>query len=124
LKGAIAMAKYEAPQHSLGEGDWFIHAPARGLLQLGVLRLHGDTDKPSFYKIAEIEDNEQEEYNAALLCAAPQLLATLQDAMAWFSKLQDWSGVGDPDLQRYSAALKAATTPYKPGSRMDDGRDW
>ena len=114
----------EEIKHSQGEGDWFIHAPARGLLQLGALRLSGDTDQPSFYKIAEIEDNEEEAYNAALLCAAPLLLAALRHAMAWFAKLQDWSGVGDPDLQRYSAAIKAATTPYKPGARMDDGRDW
>lgn len=56
--------------------------------------------------------NEQREYtvdaNRTLIAAAPDLLEALKDAMTWFSKLEDWSGVGDPDLDKYRAAIAKA----------------
>lgn len=36
------------------------------------------------------------------------LLDALEDAMRWFGKLKDWSGVGDPDIDKYRAAIKKA----------------
>lgn len=47
--------------------------------------------------------------NARLISAAPDLLEALQSAVAWFSRLEDWSGVGDPDIQKYQAAITKAT---------------
>ena len=35
------------------------------------------------------------------------LLEALKDAVQWFSKLEDWSGVGDPNIDVYTAAIKA-----------------
>ena len=35
------------------------------------------------------------------------LLEALKDAMQWFSRLQDWSGTGDPNLEMYRAAIAA-----------------
>jgi len=40
--------------------------------------------------------------------AAPLLLEALEDAMQWFSKLKDWSGVGDPNVKMYSKAIALA----------------
>ena len=47
--------------------------------------------------------------NARLIAAAPDLLDALEDAMAWFANLDDWSGVGDPDIEKYRAAIQKAT---------------
>jgi len=55
------------------------------------------------------EANIEEEANAKLIAAAPDLLEALKNAMEWFKKLDDWSGVGDPDIEKYIAAIKKAT---------------
>lgn len=47
--------------------------------------------------------------NARLIAAAPELLNALQDAMRWFGALEDWRGVGDPNIEMYRAAIKEAT---------------
>lgn len=47
--------------------------------------------------------------NARLFAAAPDLLDALEDAMTWFAKLDDWSGVEDPDIEKYRAAIQRAT---------------
>lgn len=52
---------------------------------------------------------EEARANARLIAAAPEMLEALQDAMRWFSKLDDWSGVGDPDIAKYEAAIAKAT---------------
>lgn len=49
------------------------------------------------------------EANARLIAAAPELLDALQDAMRWFAKLEDWCGVGDPNIEKYRAAIAKAT---------------
>lgn len=49
-----------------------------------------------------------DEADAHLIAAAPTLLEALQDAIEWFSKLKDWSGVGDPDIEKYRAAIRKA----------------
>jgi hypothetical protein len=52
-----------------------------------------------------------------------ELLTAMQDAVSWFKQLQDWSGVGDPNLDQYLAAIaKAKGEEYKP-NRIDRNRE-
>ena len=53
-------------------------------------------------------DLSERDSNARLIAAAPEILEALEDAMAWFTKLEDWSGVGDPDIEKYQAAIEKA----------------
>lgn len=46
--------------------------------------------------------------DARLISAAPDLLEALEDAVSWFCQLDDWSGVGDPNIGKYKAAIAKA----------------
>jgi hypothetical protein len=37
-----------------------------------------------------------------------ELLKALEDAVSWFKQVQDWSGIGDPNLDQYRAAIAKA----------------
>lgn len=50
----------------------------------------------------------ENEANARVIAAAPDLLCEAEKAMAWFSKLTDWTGVGDPDIDGLRAAINKA----------------
>ena len=52
------------------------------------------------------QEMEEIEENARLIAAAPDLLDALEDAVKWFSKLDDWSGVGDPNIEKYVDAIE------------------
>lgn len=47
-------------------------------------------------------------HDARVIAAAPDLLEQAEKALAWFLKLQDWSGVGDPDIDGLRAAINKA----------------
>lgn len=46
--------------------------------------------------------------DAQLISAAPELLEALMNVSKWFSKLEDWNGVGDPDLDQIKQAIQKA----------------
>ena len=46
--------------------------------------------------------------NARLIAAAPDLLESLEDAMRWVGSLTDWAGAGDPDVEKWRAAIAKA----------------
>jgi len=46
--------------------------------------------------------------NSYLFAASLDMYEALKDAMKWFSKLDDWSGVGDPAIEMYRAAIAKA----------------
>lgn len=46
--------------------------------------------------------------DACLIASAPDLLDALEEVMRWFGKLEDWTGVGDPDIDAWRAAIKKA----------------
>ncbi|MBR8657293.1 hypothetical protein KDH83_28650 [Achromobacter sp. Marseille-Q0513] len=46
--------------------------------------------------------------DANLIAASPELLAQAEKHLAWLSKLTDWTGVGDPDVDGLIAAIAKA----------------
>lgn len=48
------------------------------------------------------------EADAILMAASPDLLEALEDAVNWFRQLKDWCGVGDPNIEKYQAAIAKA----------------
>ncbi|MEJ1438496.1 MAG: hypothetical protein RPU61_14505 [Candidatus Sedimenticola sp. (ex Thyasira tokunagai)] len=55
--------------------------------------------------VAEIIHSEAD---AVLMAESKNLLEALESAVEWFKKLDDWSGVGDPDLDQMQAAIAKA----------------
>ncbi|WP_334159592.1 hypothetical protein [Achromobacter insolitus] len=51
---------------------------------------------------------ERQEADAALIAAAPELLAQAEKHLAWLSKLTDWAGADDPDLDGLRSAIAKA----------------
>lgn len=47
--------------------------------------------------------------NALLIAAAPEVAESLQEALRWIGSLTDWAGAGDPDVEKWRAAIKKAT---------------
>lgn len=52
--------------------------------------------------------NEAIERYERIRSAAPELLAQLEKHLEWLSKLTDWAGAGDPDLDGLRAAIAKA----------------
>lgn len=48
------------------------------------------------------------EANKRLIAAAPELLAQAEKHLAWLSKITDWAGADDPDLDGLRAAIAKA----------------
>lgn len=46
--------------------------------------------------------------NARLIAAAPELLVQAEKHLAWLSKLTDWAGADDPDLDGLRGAIAKA----------------
>jgi hypothetical protein len=46
--------------------------------------------------------------NYKLMAASPDMIEALEETKKWFSKLQDWSGVGDPPIELIEQAIKKA----------------
>jgi hypothetical protein len=46
--------------------------------------------------------------NARLIAASPDLLAQAEKHLAWLSKLTDWAGADDPDLDGLRVAIAKA----------------
>ena len=58
--------------------------------------------------VAECDNLPNMLQNAYLIAAAPELLDALRDMMTWFAQLEDWSGVGDPNIEKCRAAINKA----------------
>lgn len=54
-------------------------------------------------------NNPEAQLNARLIAAAPDLFEALIQLKSWVSKIQDWSGVGDPPCEIVDQAIKKAT---------------
>ncbi|CAM4091864.1 hypothetical protein BOTU111921_11290 [Bordetella tumbae] len=79
------------------EGGWVeINSPEHSGFALVVWRMEDDERSPEL------------EATAHLITAAPELLEQLEKHSAWLSKLTDWAGVGDPDLDGLRAAIAKA----------------
>lgn len=61
---------------------------------------NGDPNRPAYR--AECDAN------ARLIAAAPDLLTQAEKHLAWLSKLTDWAGADDPDLDGLRAAIAKA----------------
>jgi len=82
------------------------------------LKLHKEYFRPGLFEwvirngeklIATIHGcNEEAQADAQLITAAPELLKALINIKEWFSKLEDWSGIGDPNLDEINSAIQKA----------------
>lgn len=85
-------------------GPWKAEAGGREPLVLA-----GLTPVAQVFALGEsIDDAAEEEANARLIAAAPDLLEALQDALSWIGKLSDWAGAEDPNIERYRTAIAKA----------------
>lgn len=89
-------------------GPWGIWRRAEGAVFQG-LEITGPGGTPV---IADIRQNghnaEHGEANARLIASAPDLLAALEEMRHWLGKVTDWSGAGDPPLEKLRDAIAKA----------------
>jgi hypothetical protein len=57
---------------------------------------------------AHLTECAEREANARLIAAAPDLLEAMQEAMRWIGSLTDWEGAGDPNVEKWRAAIRKA----------------
>lgn len=68
----------------------------------------GPLQGEKFQLIAQTFDGD-DKANARLIAAVPDLLDALEDVMRWFEQFHKYPDMGDPDIDKYRAAIVKAT---------------
>lgn len=83
-------------------GPWQIHHDLRDSWYKR--RVYGEENS----LVANIVNGPESEANARLIAAVPEVAEALEEAIRWIGRLTDWEGAGDPDIDKWRAALNKA----------------
>lgn len=78
-----------------------------------MMNIQADANKPHATTLVYLYGHRDARHAAAEIAAEAdmviaELLNALEEVMRWFGKLEDWSGVGDPDIDAWRAVIKKA----------------